>query len=67
VNAAIESATHISSDDVKAQVLTQVVDAYCGDTLVRAHLRSAVESLESNAQYRKLMSELAKQEASQKQ
>ena len=67
VIAAIESATHISSDDVKAELLRQVVDAYSGDALVCAHLRLALESLQSNDQYRNLMSELAKQQASQKQ
>jgi len=58
----IQSAAHISSDDVKASVLKQVIDSYSGDPVVRSHLRGALESLQSNDEYRALMSALSKQE-----
>jgi hypothetical protein len=58
----IESAERISSDEVKASILKQVIESYCGDPAVRSRLRGALESLQSNDQYRELMSALSKQE-----
>jgi arginine deiminase len=63
VIAVIQSAERISSDEVKASILKQVIDSYSRDPAVRSHLRGALESLQSNDQYRELMSALSKQEA----
>jgi predicted metal-dependent phosphotriesterase family hydrolase len=59
----INSAEHISSDEVKAGVLKKVTDSYSADPAVRARLKAALESLQSNDEYRELMSALVKQES----
>ena len=56
---AIESAGKISSDELKAKVLTEAAGAYAGDPQVRAALAKALDSIQSDSEYRRLASALA--------
>jgi hypothetical protein len=60
VLAIIESATHISSDGDKAEVLRQVIERYPDDPPLHAALRRALESIHSNSEYRRVMSGLSR-------
>lgn len=57
---AVESAGQISSDEVKAGVFCQAAGTYAGDPAVRAALQKALDSLQSDGEYRRLASALAK-------
>ena len=56
---AIESAGKISSDELKAKVLTEAAGAYAGDPQVRAALAKELDSIQSDSEYRRLASALA--------
>jgi hypothetical protein len=56
----VQSNGHLSSDEVKGAILKQVLDSYGGDPAVRAQMMTALEGLQSNDQYRELMSALVK-------
>jgi hypothetical protein len=58
--AAIDSATRISSDGDKGNVLTDAARRYSQDPKVVEALRKAVESLHSDSGYRSVMSQLAR-------
>ena len=62
--AAIQSATHISSDGDKGRVLMDAAHRYSKDPNVDAALRKAVESLHSDSEYRSIMSELTRRDGS---
>jgi hypothetical protein len=58
----IESAEHISSDEIKANILTKVVESPAGDDpQVRAALQKALRSIQSDGEYRRIMSAYTKQ------
>ena len=58
----IESAAQISSDEIKAGILTKVVEsAASDDAQVRAALQKAVKSIQSDGEYRRIMSAYTKQ------
>lgn len=56
---AIESAGKIFSDELKAKVLSEAASAYAGDPQVRAALSKALDSIQSDSEYRRLASALA--------
>ena len=56
---AIESAGKISSDELKAKVLTEAAGVYAADPQVRAALAKALDSIQSDSEYRRLASALA--------
>jgi hypothetical protein len=56
---AIESAGKISSDELKAKVLSEAAATYAGDLQVRAALAKALDSIQSDSEYRRLASALA--------
>jgi hypothetical protein len=56
---AIESAGKISSDELKAKVLSETATTYAGDPQVRAALAKALDSIQSDSEYRRLASALA--------
>jgi hypothetical protein len=60
VLAIIQSATHISSDGDKAEVLKQVIERYPDDPLLHTALRRALESIQSDSEYRHAMSGLSR-------
>jgi len=53
---AIESAAKISSDEMKGKVLSEAAAAYSGDPQVRAALAKALDSIQSDSEYRRLAS-----------
>jgi hypothetical protein len=55
----IESAGKISSDELKAKVLSEAAATYAGDPQVRAALAKALDSIQSDSEYRRLSSALA--------
>jgi len=58
----IESAARISSDETKADILTKVVESSAGnDPQVRAALQKALNSIQSDGEYRRIMSAYTKQ------
>ena len=61
---AIQSATHISSDEDRGRVLVDAAHRYSKDPKVGAALRRAVESLHSDSEYRSVMSEIARRDES---
>jgi hypothetical protein len=56
---AIVSAGKISSDELKAKVLSEAAGTYAGDPQVRAALAKALDSIQSDSEYRRLASALA--------
>jgi hypothetical protein len=56
---AIESAGKISSDESKAKILSEAATTYAGDPQVRAALAKALDSIQSDSEYRRLASALA--------
>jgi len=56
---AIESAGKLSSDELKAKVLSEAAATYPGDPQVRAALAKALDSIQSDSEYRRLASALA--------
>jgi beta-lactamase regulating signal transducer with metallopeptidase domain len=58
--AAIQSATHISSDGDRGRVLIDAAHRYSKDPKVDAALRKAVEGLHSDGVYRSVMSEITR-------
>jgi hypothetical protein len=56
---AIESAGKISSDELKAKVLSEAAGTFAGDPQVRAALAKALDSIQSDSEYRRLASALA--------
>jgi hypothetical protein len=57
----VEAASQINSDDVKAEILTQVLDSPAGDDpQVRAALKKALNSIQSDGEYRRIMSAYTK-------
>jgi hypothetical protein len=61
--AAIQSATHISSDGDMGRVLVDAAHRYSKDPKVDAALHKAVDGLHSDGVYRSVMSEIAGREA----
>jgi len=58
----IESAGRISSDEIKADVLTKAVESPAAeDPQVRAALQKALTSIQSDSEYRRIMSAYTKQ------
>jgi len=62
--AAIQSATHISSDGDMGRVLMDAAHRYSKDPKVDAALRKAVESSHSDSVYRSVMSEITRRDES---
>jgi beta-lactamase regulating signal transducer with metallopeptidase domain len=62
--AAIQSATHISSDGDRGRVFMDAAHRYSKDPKVDAALRKAVESLHSDSVYRSVMSEITRRDES---
>jgi hypothetical protein len=56
----IESAIKISSDEIKARVLGQAIGASLVDPQVRTAFQKALESIQSDGEYRRLMTALSK-------
>jgi len=57
----IESSGKISSDEVKAHILTQAVETgYAADPLIRAAIGKVLDSMQSDNEYRRLTSALLK-------
>ncbi len=57
---AIESAAKVGSDEVKARVLGQAISASLVDPQVRTAFQKALESIQSDGEYRRLMSAMSK-------
>ena len=55
---AIESAGKVSSDELKAKVLSEAAASYSGDPQVRAALAKALDTIQSDSEYRRLASAL---------
>jgi hypothetical protein len=57
---AIESAAKVGSDEVKARVLGQAIGASLVDPQVRTAFQRALESIQSDGEYRRLVSAMSK-------
>jgi len=57
---AIESAAKVGSDEVKARVLGQAIGASLVDPQVRTAFQRALESIQADGEYRRLVSAMSK-------
>ena len=56
----IESAARVPSDEIKTRVLAQAIGASLVDPQVRTAFQKALESIQSDGEYRRLMSAMSK-------